>query len=165
MEKEGFGGNDWGIFHHANSHGIKNVWFVECSTAGVQDAVPWSLRDWGYSSCQTECQGLQRICKKCMTRSPSSEYKRWAEEMMQTEGLNSDSIRDKVKRAYKNAEEGINQEIDERLPTKFNLGDNVWDLASNEEQMERKQERYAAKKHIRKKNGHEAKQAWLEPLH
>jgi hypothetical protein len=60
-------------------------------------------------------------------------------------------MRDKAKRAYKRAEEGINQDIDDRLSTKFNLGDNMWELASNEEQMERKQERDAAKANFRRK--------------
>jgi hypothetical protein len=40
MEEHEFTMKDWGVlFYHSRAQGIEHVWYIECSSAGVQEVV------------------------------------------------------------------------------------------------------------------------------
>ena len=45
MEGHEFGMKDWGVFYHSKSGRMDHVWYIECSSAGVQEVVATALKE------------------------------------------------------------------------------------------------------------------------
>jgi hypothetical protein len=147
MEEHEFTMQDWGVFYR--------VWYIECSSAGVQEVVAKKLKDYEFMLLPDELTApvdkLNRLQKK------AARFVEWAEEKMEVAGLNGDRPKQQARKAYKTAcslsrrpkqqarkayktaHPIINAKIDARLLVSFNICD-VWEGTTPEQAQEREDE-------------------------
>jgi hypothetical protein len=54
MEGHGFDMKDWGVFCHSKASHVDHMWYIECSSAGVQEVVATKLKDYEFMLLQDE---------------------------------------------------------------------------------------------------------------
>jgi hypothetical protein len=142
MNKEGFALTDWGVLYHSKSHRIEHVWYVERSSAGVQEVVARNIEDHEFMMLPEELMGPAVVMHQLQTQVTT--FWERAEELMEVKGLSQDDIRAQARKAYKSAQKSINDEVDAGLIDGFDIG-GIWLLASTEQMAERKSEWNVAK--------------------
>ena len=88
MEEHEFGMKDWGVFYHSKSDRMDHVWYIECSSAGVQEVVATELKDYTSMLLPDEIAGpadkLKRLQKTAMRFVKEAEeqmdVKEWAQD-------------------------------------------------------------------------------------
>jgi hypothetical protein len=57
MEEHEFDMKDWGVFYHSKSSRMDHVWYIECSSAGVQEVVATALKGYTFILLPDEIAG------------------------------------------------------------------------------------------------------------
>jgi hypothetical protein len=122
---------------------IDHVWYIGCSSAGVQEVVATELKDYKFTLLPDELTGpadkLKRLQKAVMR------FVKEAEEQLDVKEWGHGELAQLARKAYKTAQPAINAAIDVRLLASFEIMD-VWEMATPEQAQERKDEWSGAKK-------------------
>jgi hypothetical protein len=134
MEDHEFTRQDWGVFYHGRAQGIEHVWYIECSSAGVHEAVATKLKDYEFMLLPGEltvpADKLNRLQKEAIR------FVKEAEEKMEVKDWNGGELAQMARKAYKTAQLTISAKIDERLLDSFCIG-GVWEMATLEQRRKR----------------------------
>jgi hypothetical protein len=143
MAEHEFDMKDWGVFCHSRANRIDHVWYIECSSAGVQEVVATELKDYTFMLLPDDLTGpadkLKRLQKTVMR------FVKEAEEQLEVKEWAPGELAQMARKAYKTAQPAINAAIDVRLLASFEIMD-VWEMATPEQAQERKHEWNGAKK-------------------
>ena len=84
MEEHEFGMKDWGVFCHSKSNHMDHVWYIECSSAGVQEVVATSLKGYTFMLLPDEIAGpaaklkhLQKTAMRHALREGGGRANKW----------------------------------------------------------------------------------------
>jgi hypothetical protein len=142
MEEHDFGMKDWGVFYHSKSNRMDHVWYVECSSAGIQEVVATALKGYTFMLLPDETAGpaakLKHLQKTAMR------FVKEAEEQMDVKEWAPGELGQLARKAYKTAQPAINAAIEERLLASFETL-NGWEMATPEQAQQRKDEWNQAK--------------------
>jgi hypothetical protein len=152
MGEHEFTRKDWGVFYRSSrTQGIEHVWYIECSSAGVQEVVATKLKADEFMLLPDEptvpADKLNRLHKEAMR------FVKEAEEKMEVEEWKSGELAQMARKAYKTAQPAIGATIDTRLLASFNIC-GVWEMATPEQMQERGGEWDDAKKRFIKNFTH-----------
>jgi hypothetical protein len=144
--------------HEFTAQGIEHVWYIECSSAGVQEVAATKLKGYEFMLLPDELTApadkLNRLQKEAMR------FVEEAEEQMEVKewnnGVPNGELAQMARKAYKTAQPAINAALDTRLLESFCIGD-AWELATPEQTQERKDEWNDAKKRSIKSSTHGVK--------
>ena len=113
------------------------VWYIECSSAGVQEVVATALKGYTFMLLPDEIAGpaakLKHLQKTAM------HFVKEAEEQMDVKEWTNGELGQLARKAYKTAQPAINAAIDERLLDSFDILD-VWEMVTPEQAQQRKDE-------------------------
>jgi hypothetical protein len=143
MEGHEFDMKDWGVFYHSKSNRMEHVWYIECSSAGVQEAIAMALKGCTFMLLPDEISvpaaKLKHLQRAVMR------FVKEAEEQMEVEEWTNGELGQLARKAYRTAQPAINAAIDERLLESFEIL-NVWEMASPDQAQQRKDEWDQAKR-------------------
>ena len=103
------------MFCHSKANHIDHMWYIECSSAGVQEVVATKLKDYEFMLLQDELTapadklGLRRLQKAVMR------FVKEAEEQLDVREWGSGELAQMARMAYKTAQPATNATIDTRL--------------------------------------------------
>jgi hypothetical protein len=118
MEEHEFGMKDWGVFCHSKSSRMDHVWYIECSSAGVQkQVVATALKGHTLMLLPDEIAGP--AAKPKHLQKTGMRFVKEAEEQMDVKEWAKGELGQLARKAYKTARPAINAAIDERLLDSF----------------------------------------------
>ena len=113
MAEHEFDMKDWGVFCHSRANRIDHVWYIECSSAGVQEVVATKLKDYEFMLPPDEltvpADKRKRLQKAFMR------FVKEAEEQLEVKEWEHGELAQMARKAYKTAQPAINATIDARL--------------------------------------------------
>ena len=102
---------------------IGHMWYIECSSAGVQEVVATKLRDYEFMLLQDELTAPADKLKLKRLQKAVMRFVKEAEEQLEVKEWAPGELAQMARKAYKTAQPAINAAIDERLLASFEIMD------------------------------------------
>ena len=104
MAEHGFDMKDWGVFCHSKANHIDHMWYIECSSAGVQEVVATKLKDYEFMLLQDELTAPADKLKLKRLQKAVMRFVKEAEEQLDVREWEHGELAQMARKAYKTAQ-------------------------------------------------------------